>query len=249
MVDREGPSYLKALLKGLKEGELELLDLTHPLSESTQHWPGGVPFSKRLLVDYDRGYRKFMFQMAEDVGTHVDSPAHFFEGMATIDRLPLRDLIGPGVVVDVREKVARDPDYLLSIEDLKAWEGRFGAMPEGAIVAMLSGWGSRWGNTESYRNMDERGVMHFPGYSRESAEFLVSEREVAGIGIDTLSLDFGGSSDFPVHRIMFEAGKFQMENMANLELLPASGALIFAIPLLVEAAPEAVARIFALTAR
>ncbi len=246
-MDREGPSYLKAFLKRLKEGELELIDLTHPLSERAQHWPGGVPFSKRLLVDYDRGYRKFMFQMAEDVGTHVDSPAHFFEGKATIDMLPLRDLIGPGVVVDVREKAARNSDYLLSIEDLKAWEEGFGPIPEGAIIVMLSGWGIRWGNTKSYRNMDERGVMHFPGYSRESAEFLVSERHVAGIGIDTLSLDSGGSSDFPVHCIMFEAGKFQMENMANLELLPPSGALIFAIPLLVEGAPEAVARVFALT--
>ncbi len=113
---------------------------------------------------------------------------------------------------------------------------------------MLSGWGSRWGDTQSYRNMDERGVMHFPGYSGESARFLVRERDVAGIAIDTLSLDFGGSGDFPVHRIMFGAGKFQIENVANLELLPPSGSLIFAIPLLVEGAPEAVARIFALKA-
>ncbi|MFQ5839932.1 MAG: cyclase family protein [Candidatus Methylomirabilales bacterium] len=234
------------LLERVLTNRARIVDLTYPLSETTQHWPGGVPFRKELAADYDKGYRKFTFSMGEDVGTHIDAPAHFFRGGLTIDKIPLERLIGPAAVLDVRRKVARAPDYCLTIEDLQDWEETHGRIPRGSVVILHTGWGSRWQSVDRYRNMDREGVMHFPGFSGESATFLLRRREIVGIGIDTLSLDFGGSRDFPAHQIMLKAGKFQIENLANVGQLPPSGAVLFAIPLKIVEGPESEGRVFAL---
>ncbi len=234
------------LLERALRGQATWVDLTHPLDENTVFWPGGIPFKKTMLADYPQGYRMFKFEMAENVGTHIDAPAHFVEGKPTIDQIPLRQLIGPAVVVDVAEKAGRDPDYQLTKGDLLAWERRNGKIPPGAIVVMRTGWGKRAGDLARYRNMDEQKVMHFPGFSKESAEFLAKEREISGIGIDTLSLDPGNSTEFPVHKVMLGASKFQIENLANLEQLPERGAVIFALPINVRDGTQAEARVVAL---
>ncbi|MFQ5912727.1 MAG: cyclase family protein [Nitrospinota bacterium] len=234
------------LLERALRGQAEWVDLTHPLHERTVFWPGGIPFKKTMLADYPQGFRMFKFEMAENVGTHVDAPAHFVPGALTIDRIPLRQLIGPAVVVDVAEKVKTNPDYRLSVRDLREWEGRHGRISRGAIVILRTGWGKRAGDLENYRNMDAGKAMHFPGFSRESAEFLTRERDISGIGIDTLSLDYGPSKDFPVHKVILGAEKFQIENLANLEKLPAKGAIVFVLPLNVRDGTQAEARVIAL---
>ena len=236
----------RGLLERALAGQARWVDLTHALHEGTVSWPGGVPFRKTLLADYPQGFRMFKFEMAENVGTHVDAPAHFVPDTPTIDRIPLRRLIGPAAVVDVTDKVNADADYLLSVRDLRDWERKHGTISRGAVVMMRTGWGKRAGDLEAYRNMDAGKVMHFPGFSKEAAEFLTRERDISGIGIDTLSLDYGPSRDFSVHKVMLGAGKYQIENLANLERLPRDGAIVFVLPIKVKDGTQAEARVIAL---
>ncbi len=236
----------QGLLEQALRGEAELVDLAHPLSEETVYWPGGVPFRKEMLVDYSQGFRMFKFEMGENVGTHVDAPAHFVAGAPTIDQIPLRHLVAPAAVVDVSTEVERDVDYRLTVDDLRAWEEQNGPIPSGTLVLMRTGWGKRAGDLTQYQNMDEGKTMHFPGFSGEAAEFLTKERDIVGIGIDTLSLDYGPSKDFIVHQVMLGAAKYQIENLANLERLPEKGAVLIVMPLKVKDGTQAEGRLVAL---
>jgi kynurenine formamidase len=223
--------------------QVRFVDLTHELNEEIPTWPGAIPFSKERYVEYDQGYTKMRYAMGEGVGTHIDAPAHFLPGTRATNELELSELIGPAVVIDAEEKAARDADYALTREALVSWEAHHGRIVEGAIVVMRTGWSTRWRDVSAYRNMDEAGIMHFPGFSAEAARFLTDERAIAGIGIDTLSLDPGASPTFPVHSILFNQDKFLLENLTNLSALPVTGAWILALPLKVTDGPEAGARI------
>ncbi|MFQ5779394.1 MAG: cyclase family protein [Nitrospiria bacterium] len=236
----------QGLLERALEGGAAIIDLTYPLNERTQVWPGGLPFMKELIVDYDKGYRLFNFTMAENVGTHVDAPAHFIKGGISIDQIPLTLLIGPAVVLNAVEQVTKNPDYLLTVDDLDRWEKAHGRIPQVAVVLMYTGWGARWNDTKRYRNMDKKEVMHFPGFSAAAARFLVQHRKINGIGIDTLSLDHGPSTDFPVHKVMLSAGKYQIENLADLDKLPPRGAVLFVLPIKVGEGSQAEARVIAI---
>lgn len=222
------------------------LDLTHTLQEGLPLFPGSPPFDVQKVADYDQGYYANKISMIEHTGTHVDSPAHFTPGTDTIDEVPLQRLIGPAVVVDVKGQVQADPDYRLTVDDLRRWESAYRRIPNNAIVIMYTRWGSRWTENDRYVNMDENHVMRFPGYSAEAAKFLVEDRDIAGIGIDTLSLDYGPSRDFAVHHIVCGAGKFMIENLANLESLPPEGATLVVAPLKIRDGSGAPARIFAI---
>lgn len=223
----------------------QVLDLTHTMHENMPFWPGGVPFKKIKLVDYDQGYQLHKFDMGENTGTHVDAPSHFIQGKRPIDKIPLVDLLVPAVVIDVQEKVAAHPDYQLSADDVRAWEAKHGPIPAGTLVILNTGWHKRFGDGQRYINMDANKVMHFPGYSKESATLLV-QRDVVGIGIDTFSLDHGPSKDFPTHLVMLGANKYMIENMANLDALPPTGATVIVGVLPVQDGSQAQARIFAL---
>jgi len=222
-----------------------VIDLTHPVYEDMPFWPGGVPFKMERLADYDQGYRLHKFNMGENTGTHVDAPSHFVKGNRNIDEIPLKRLIVPAVMIDVQEEVKSDPNYQLSVEDIRKWEKKHGEIKKGTLVIMNSGWYRKFSNPPDYVNMDDKKVMHFPGYSPEAAELLV-ERDVAGIGIDTLSLDYGLSKDFKTHVIMLKANKYQIENMNNLDMLPPVGAVVVIGVLPVKGGTQAPARIFAL---
>ncbi|MBI4179608.1 cyclase family protein [bacterium] len=222
------------------------VDLTHPLDENSPTWPGSRRFSKTRYIDYDQGYTKMAYEMDEGLGTHVDAPAHFLKGARSISDLGLEELVTPAVVVDVTAAVEANPDYALSVDDILAWEKRNGPIPAGALVIARTGWSARWGSESAYRNADKFRIMHFPGFSKEAAEFLVTERRISGIGIDTLSLDPGVSKTFDVHRILFEADKYQIENLANLAALPETGAVVLALPLKIVDGPEAAARVIGL---
>lgn len=223
----------------------QAIDLTHAMHDDMAFWPGGVPFKKEVLVDYEQGYLLHKFEMGENTGTHVDAPAHFVQGNRPIDELSLSELILPAVVIDVQDKVASDPAYELSADDVLSWESEHGEVPAGSLVILNTGWHKRFDEPERYVNMDADEVMQFPGYGPDSAR-LLAERDVAGIGIDTLSIDHGPSKTFATHMIMLQADKYQIENLANLDALPATGATVMVGVLPVRGGSQAQARVIAL---
>jgi kynurenine formamidase len=222
------------------------VDLTHVMHDDMAFWPGGVPFKKEVIVNYDNGgYLLHKFTMGENTGTHVDAPAHFIKGNLVIDKLPINQLILPIVVIDMKSQARKNPDYELSAQDVLNWESKNGLIPANSLVALNSGWHAKFDKPKQYINMDSENIMHFPGYSPEAAKLLV-ERNVSGIGIDTLSLDHGASKTFATHGVMLKANKYQVENMANLDALPAVGATAIIGVLPVRGGSQAQARIFAL---
>ena len=222
------------------------VDLTHPIHHNMAFWPGGVAFAKEALATYENnGYLLHKFTMGENTGTHVNAPAHFIRGNRSIDQLPLSQLILPIIVIDAKARVAGNPDYQLTMADIKRWEAKHGRIPANSLVVLNSGWHHRFDTPERYLNMDDNHVMHFPGYSPQAAALLV-KRNVAGIGIDTLSLDHGPSTTFATHVVMLTANKYQIENLANFDALPATGATAVIGVLPVRGGSQAQARIFAL---
>ncbi len=223
-----------------------VVDLTHAMHPEMPFWPGTGGFEIERLADYDAGYRMHRFSMWENNGTHIDAPAHFIEGGASVNELGLDDLVLPVAVIRVQDKVALEPDYQLSVADVLSWEDRNGRIMPGSLVVMNTGWYKKFDDPQAYVNPDEAGVLHFPGFSVAAAQLLV-ERNVAGIGIDTLSLDPGNDLSFPVHKLMLGAGRFQVENMNNLDDLPTRGAVAVIGVLPVKDGSQAQARIFAFT--
>lgn len=222
-----------------------VVDLTHPMHEDMTYWPGGVPFRMERLVDYDQGYRLHKFEMGENTGTHVDAPSHFSESGRSIDAIPPANLIVPIILINVSNKTRHNPDYRLNTGDIREWEKKNGTIPANSLVIMNSGWHAKFDSPEDYINKDADGAMHFPGFSEAAAQMLL-ERNVTGIGIDTLSIDHGASLDFAVHKLMLGSDKFQIENLTNLDRLPATGATAIIGVLPVKDGTQAQARIFAL---
>lgn len=181
----------------------------------------------------------------EHHGTHIDAPVHGREGRRPVDALTAADLFGPAVVIDLSEQAAADADYRATVEDFQAWESAHGILPTGAIVLLSTGWSRKWDDLAAYQNLDELGRPHFPGFSEEAATWLVTERDIRGIGIDDLSVDYGASSDFAVHGIVNGAGKFHLENVANTHLLPATGAFLIVAPIKIEGGSGGQVRLFA----
>jgi kynurenine formamidase len=216
------------------------IDLTHAFDESTIYWPTADPFSLEVEAfgptDAGFWYAANTFCAAEHGGTHLDAPIHFAEGKRTADEIPLEDLVGPAVVVDVTGPAAADPDHLVSIAALEAFEARHGPIPDRTIVLLRTGWGERWPDRASYLGTDARGPdavgdLHFPGLDPEAARWLVAERAVRAVGIDTASIDRGQSTDYRAHRILAEANVPIFENLANLDRLPATGTRVVALPM------------------
>ena len=217
-----------------------VVDLTHAFDENTVYWPTAEGF--RLQVDSkgrnERGfwYEANSFCTAEHGGTHLDAPAHFAEGRRTVDQIPLEQLIGPGVVVDVRQACARDRDHLVTTEELQAWEREHGPIPDGAIVLLHTGFGRFWPDRVRYMGTDERGPegvakLHFPGLHPDAARWLVDERSIGAIGLDTPSIDHGPSRTFDAHQVLSAANVPALENVAHLELLPPKGFQVVALPM------------------
>ena len=203
-------------------------DLSHTLSATTPIWPGATPIQLQTLMTHDKdGYYANQWTVHEHHGTHLDAPLHFGKGKWAADEIPETSLICPAVVIHVEERAKTDPDTRVTVDDLKAWEAKHGRIPLGAAVLMSSGWEIRIGDQTAYRNMDAKNVMHFPGFSPEAAEFLLKEREINGIGVDTLSVDYGPSQDFKVHYSVLPANKWGLENLANLGKVPERGATVF----------------------
>ena len=216
------------------------VDLTHAFGDSTIYWPTADPFQLEVVAhgrtEGGWWYAANSFTTAEHGGTHLDAPIHFAEGKRTAAEIPLDDLIGPAVVIDVTDAAAADPDLLIDVPALEAWEGRNGRIPERSIVLLWTGWSVRWPDAERYLGTARRGAdavagLHFPGLDPAAAGWLVAERAVRAVGIDTASIDRGQSTDFRAHQVLAEADVPIFENVAALERVPPTGAWVVALPM------------------
>jgi kynurenine formamidase len=207
----------------------QVQDLTHLLGPNMPTYPGFPPFQIQPLAPREQlgGVFVNVITTVEHVGTHIDAPVHFDAQGLYVDQIPSATLIAPLVVVNIRERTARNPDTMVSPDDILAWERRHGRIPAQAAVLMYSGWDERIGSSQSFRNSDSSGVMHFPGFGLEAVRMLLHERNVVGIGVDTLSLDQGATTTAPAHLTWLPAGRWGLEVVANLGAIPPSGATLF----------------------
>lgn len=202
-------------------------DLTHVLGPGTPSFTGEVLFTIETAVTHAKdGYFGSNIAYWEHMGTHMDAPVHFAPNGLFVDQIPVSALVAPAVVIDLRGRAARDPDTVVTPDDIRAWEKRHGRVPDGAAVLMSTDWGTRYGSSAAYRNADSSGVMHFPGFGKAAIDFLLAERKIAGIGVDTLSLDHGPSATFDVHYTFLPTNRWGLENLANLSVIPPSGATL-----------------------
>ncbi len=183
--------------------------------------------------------------MLEHYGTHMDAPIHFPPGKESVDQIPPERLFGPAVVIEVRAEGEKDPDYRLPAERIERWEKAHGRIPAGAIVLLRTGWASRWPDPGRYRNLDAEGVMHFPGFSAEAVKMLLA-RKVSGLGSDTMSVEYGASKDFSLHKLSLGAGLYHLENLADLSALPEAGAFLVVAPIKLEGGSGGPCRVFAI---
>jgi kynurenine formamidase len=226
-----------------------IVDLSHTLSPQFPFIPAqGKTFAFRItpiatLAENRVNANKW--ELTEHNGTHVDAPLHFAANGAAIDQIPIADLFAPAVVIDIRDKVARNQDARLTVADLLRWERAHGRVPDGAALFVYTGWDSRVQNAAAFVNMDSAGVMHFPGIDTATIDFLVTQRRIVGVGIDTLSVDPGVDTKYPAHRGLFAAGKWAVECVASLGRLPTKGATVFLGAVKVAGATGAPARVVA----
>jgi kynurenine formamidase len=220
--------------------EGRLVDLTHAFDSRSVYWPTARRFRLKTVAEGRTPggwyYAANDFSAAEHGGTHVDAPIHFSRGRRTADRIPLSRLIGPGIVVDVAARALRDPDYLVSAADLRGWEREHGRIPDGALVLLRTGFERYWPDRRRYMGTNERGAdavakLHFPGLDPRAARWIVRERSISAIGLDTPSIDRGQSKDFMSHRVLMRDDIPAFENLANLDELPAAGFTVIALPM------------------
>lgn len=208
---------------------------------------GQAAFTMEATRTYDKDHMNInRWTLIEHSGTHIDAPLHFTAGGPSLDTIPLSDLVVPLVLIDISRRAADNPETAVMIDDIKAWETANGALPAGCCVIMNSGWGVRFGTpTANGRGPD--GKSHVPGFHIDTAHFLMSERNVKGIGVDTSSLDQGSlASTYPVHNSWLPSGRWGLENLASLELVPAHGATLVVGAMKVKGATGGPTRVMAL---
>ena len=218
----------------------ELVDLSHAYDKSTIFWPTADPFRLDTVADgVTPGgyyYAANNFFTSEHGGTHVDAPVHFAQGAQTVDRIPLDRLLGSVVIVDVTEQSEKNADYLVTTDDVMKAERDQGAIPADAVVLIRTGFSRRWPDAARYLGTAERGEagvakLHFPGLHPDAARWIVANRPIKAIGIDTASIDYGQSTMYESHRVLFAQGIPAFENLTALERLPLRGASIIALPM------------------
>jgi kynurenine formamidase len=226
-----------------------LVDLSHTLTPRFPFIPvQGKTFAFRITpiaTLAENGVNANKWELTEHNGTHLDAPLHFAPNGVGVEGIPIASLFVPAVVIDLSERVSRDPDAHLSVDDVLHWESEHGRLPDGAALFLFTGWDARVGDPPAFLNMDARGTMHFPGLDETTIAFLVTQRRIVGVGIDTLSIDPGTDKRYGGHRKLFAAGKWAAECVANLGQLPATGATVFVGAVKVAGATGAPARIVA----
>lgn len=245
---RSAPRW-RGSLDDLAAGRLDVIDLTWPINNKSAYWPGAnyKPFELHTIATLQRdGVLSKAFSMPEHLGTHIDAPNHFERRAASVDQIAAADFFAPGVLIDVSTQASLQPDYRLTAADILAWEKANGRIPDRAVVLLRTGWGRFWSNMPRYQGRDPMGRLHFPAYSPEAAELLVNQRNARGIGVDTLSVDYGLSRDFAVHHILGKANRYGLENLASLEKLPPRGFYLFVAPIKIETGTGGPTRVLAI---
>jgi kynurenine formamidase len=228
-------------------GFREVVDLTHSLpipgSQSSQKAAFGL---QTVAMTENARSSGPEISSSEQFATRMDAPGRLVRGMWTVDQIPAGRLIAPMVVLDASAGARSNPDYEISVEDIAHWEQANGQIPLGAVIMARTGWDSRWKSARSYRNADAKGVMHFPGYSEDAARFLAEGRNALGLGIDTPNLHHGSANNLAVNQYTSAHGLYVLTNVANLDRMPASGAIAMVAPMKVTGGSAAPVRILAL---
>ncbi len=234
-----------------------IVDLSYNFDSSTVYWPTAETF--QLEKDFEgtteQGYyySAYRYSAAEHGGTHIDAPVHFAKGRNTVDEIPLEQLMGPGIIVDVTRSCDKNPDYLITEGDFKNWEQRNGKIAAGTIVLLRTGFGKFYPDRKRYLGTDQRGAaavanLHFPGLHPDAAHWLTQNRKVKAIGLDTASIDYGQSKLFESHRTLFAKDIPVFENVANLDKLPIRGFWVIALPMKIKGGSGGPLRIIAVVA-
>jgi len=238
-----------------RKPEQKIIDLTYAFDSESVYWPTAETF--KLETDFEGTteggyyYSAYRYAAAEHGGTHLDAPVHFAKGHNTVDQIPLDQLTGSGLVVDVTKQCASDADYLINVADFQNWEKQNGKIPAGSIVLLRTGFGKFYPDKKKYLGTDERGAtavakLHFPGLDPVAADWLLKNRSIKAIGLDTASIDRGQSTKFESHRILFEKNVPAFENVANLDQLPVKGFTIVALPMKIKGGSGGPLRIIAM---
>ncbi|HUE90168.1 MAG TPA: cyclase family protein [Vicinamibacterales bacterium] len=240
---------LNRLSEEIASGSVRVVDLAQTLNEQTPVIQLPPPFAntpgyeRHLISEFDDkgpGWYWSWFSVGEHVGTHFDAPCHWAtgKGKACVDTIEAREFVGPAVVLDVTDEAGKNPDFIVTRATIEQWEERNGRIPPRAWVLLKSGWASRAADSGAFFNVGADGMPHYPGFGQESAEFLTRDRDILGVGTEAVGTDagIGAAADpaFPNHSIMHGAGKFGLTQLANLDQLPAVGAILVAAPLKLE---------------
>jgi kynurenine formamidase len=232
-----------------------LVDLSHEYSSETVFWPTADTFKLEKVADgmTPQGYYYAAnnFATSEHGGTHLDAPVHFAKGHRSVEQIPLDQLVGEAFVVDVTSVCANQPDYRVTIDDITGWERTNGELPAAAIVLLRTGYSKFWPDAARYLGTADRGQeavakLHFPGLHPDAAKWLAETKRVKAVGLDTASIDYGQSTMFETHRILYERDVPAFENLTNLDRLPARGAYIVALPMKIKGGTGAPLRAMAI---
>ena len=214
----------------------EFVDLTHSFKPGIPHWPGFPDEKREVLYWYEKGVGSMgdgffaqRFSLVGQWGTHVDPPAHFIKGLRTLDQIDLKEMILPLAVIDLHEKAAKNPDYVITMEDVKDWERRHGRTPEGCFVAMRTDWSKRWPDMAAMQNKDAQGIAHYPGWSLDVLKYLYEERKITASGHETTDTDPGSATskdNYSLETYVLKTNHYQVELMTNLDKVPECGALV-----------------------
>lgn len=214
----------------------QFVDLTHSFEPGIPHWPGFPDSERETLYWYEEGvgtmgagFYAELFCHVGQWGTHVDPPAHFIQGLRTLDEIEVKEMVMPLVVIDVHEEVAQNPDYTITMDDVKAWEAKHGPIPEGAFVAMRTDWSKRWPDAAAMRNEDAQGTAHYPGWSMEVLKYLYEERKITASGHEPTDTDPGiatSQGDYSLEAYILNTNHYQIELLNNLDQVPEARALV-----------------------
>lgn len=218
----------------------KVIDLSHPFDTQTIYWPTeeGFKLEKEQAGVTDKGYyyASNKFSAPEHGGTHIDAPRHFAANGNTIDQVPLEQLMGSAILIDVTKQCEANRDYLISVDDFNSWEKQHGQIPAGSIVLLRTGFAKFWPDRVRYMGTDERGAaavvkLHFPGLSPDAARWLTTSRSIKAIGLDTPSIDYGQSTLFESHQVLFAKNIPAFENLGDMSALPAKDFFVIAMPM------------------
>ncbi|CAD5945250.1 cyclase family protein [Planktothrix agardhii] len=200
-----------------------IIDLTHKIDPDIPLWPGDPVVELETIADFSTsGYYLRRFSMGEHSGTHLNSPKSFYQDGMGIDDYSPESCILSAVVINIREKASQNPDAILTVNDIKDWEEQHDIIPANSMILLYTGWQEKWHNPIDFLNIDTEGKLHFPGFGSEATQFLIEQRHIMGVGIDTHGVDPGFDHSFNTNKIILKNNGFVLENLTNLDQLPAT---------------------------